>query len=590
MLPAAALDASPDAPPSKSGFDANRLPFSRSGSYWAVSKRWDFGVTQEIPAGAWYIRLLADDVSPNELFRLEIRSPQRPLPFEGILTPAKLTLAASHESAIEFAIPESDVLRLRGRGCSLRMFGIKGSYGYAIPHPDGSWEVMADVSMPRVRIRATSGSLKIDAPWTDQLHAAFCASITVDLVPEESGEFDCTLAYYDATPLPHPQQPFDDCVKNAGDDFAGWLQRLPTVGADYRGARALAAYVLWSATVAPRGLYKTSVVWCSKSWMNRIWSWDHCFVAIGLASSHPELAWQQFMLARDMQDTASGMFCDSFSNVRRSWLCTKPPVHGWALSHLMQSMSLTRAQLSESYELLTRWTNFWLGERNFDGDGLPCILNANESFDNTTSNTLFAPVKAPEIAAYLVLQMEVLGNVAGKLGLPEDANSWRQKSAALLRTMIRLLWNPHLGKFVARRVGDGQSGEGDCIYSYVPLMLGRRLPENIIRPLVASVSDATRFFTPFGMCTESLSSTRYNGSSYVKGPAWAPPTVFIAEGLEQVDARDTASRLRKGFLDNCLRQGMSEHFDAHSGAAQGDPAYNWTAAMFLHFARLEQAG
>ncbi len=589
VLPAAAPAASPDAPSSRSGFDANRVPFSRSASYWAVSKRWDFGATQEIPAGAWYIRLLADDVSPNELFRLEIRSQQGALPFEGILTPAKLTLA-SHESAVDFSIPESDVLRLRGRDCSLRMFGIKGSYGYAIAHPDGSWEVMAGVSMPRVRIHTTSGSLKVDAPWTDQLHAAFCASITVDLVPDESGEFDCTLAYYDATPRPFRQQPFDDCVRKAQEDFTGWLQDLPALSDDYRGSRELAAYVLWSATVAPRGLYKTSVVWCSKSWMNRIWSWDHCFVAIGLAPSHPELAWQQFMLVRDMQDKASGMFCDSFTNVRRSWLCTKPPIHGWALSHLMRSMSLTRPQLSESYELLTGWTKFWLSQRNFDDDGLPCILNANESFDNTTSNTLFAPVKAPEIAAYLVLQMEVLGKVAGKLGLQDDAKSWQQKSAALLRTMIRLLWDPYLGKFVARRVGDGKSGEGDCVYSYVPLILGRRLPENIIRPLVASVSDGSRFFTPFGMCTESLKSPRYNGKTYVKGPVWAPPTVFIAEGLEQVGDRAAASRLRKGFLDNCVRQGMSEHFDARSGAAQGDPAYNWTAAMFLHFARLEQAG
>jgi hypothetical protein len=33
---------------------------------------------------------------------------------------------------------------------------------------------------------------------------------------------------------------------------------------------------------------------------------------------------------------------------------------------------------------------------------------------------------------------------------------------------------------------------------------------------------------------------------------------------------------------------MSEHFDARTGMAQGDPGYNWTAAMFLHFARQEK--
>ena len=33
---------------------------------------------------------------------------------------------------------------------------------------------------------------------------------------------------------------------------------------------------------------------------------------------------------------------------------------------------------------------------------------------------------------------------------------------------------------------------------------------------------------------------------------------------------------------------MNEHFDAQTGAAQGDPGYNWTAALFLHFTRLEK--
>ena len=575
-------------PSSGSGFNASRVPFSRSGSYWAVSKRWDFGSTKEIPAGAWYIRLLEDDVSPNELFRLEILIHELALPFQGTLTPAKLTLAASSESAIDFVIPEPDVLRLRGRNCSLRLFGIKGSYGYAIAHPDGSWEVMADVAMPRVQIRISSGSLKVNAPWADKLQAAFCSFITVDLIPGDSGEFDCTLQYYDATPRSSQKQhAFDDCVKTVQDEFGSWLDRLPKLRSEYQSSRELAAYVLWSATVGPRGLYKTPVVWCSKNWMNRIWSWDHCFVAIGLAPSHPSLAWQQFMLVRDMQDAGSGMFCDWYSNVRRSWLCTKPPIHGWALSHLMRTIPLTYQELSESYEMLTKWTNFWLNNRNLDGDGLPCILNANESFDNTTSNTLFGPVKAPEIAAYLVLQMETLSRVAEKLGMEDAAKSWRRKSMALLETMIRLLWDPQARKFAARRVGDGKSGEGDCVYSYIPLLLGKRLPANIIGALVDSVSDPSRFFTPFGMSTESLKSARYDGNTYVKGPVWAPPTVFIAEGLEQVGAQNLASRLRKGFLDNCVRQGMSEHFDAHTGAAQGDPAYNWTAAMFLHFAQLQ---
>ena len=175
--------------------------------------------------------------------------------------------------------------------------------------------------------------------------------------------------------------------------------------------------------------------------MNRIWSWDHCFVAVGLASAFPEFAWQQLMIFQQMQDLRSGMLADSMNNIQRSWICTKPPIHGWALQHLMRGMSVSHEQLREVYEPLRNWTNFWLKHRDLDGDGLPCILNPNESFDNTTSNTLFGPVKPPEIAAYLALQIEVLGEVARQLGYEQEAQAWQTRSKVIVDTLVRVLWD-----------------------------------------------------------------------------------------------------------------------------------------------------
>jgi hypothetical protein len=64
--------------------------------------------------------------------------------------------------------------------------------------------------------------------------------------------------------------------------------------------------------------------------------------------------------------------------------------------------------------------------------------------------------------------------------------------------------------------------------------------------------------------------------------------VFIAEGLDDVGEKTLASQVRRSFMNICLQHGMNEHFDARTGAPAGDPGYNWTAAMFLHFAREER--
>ena len=42
-------------------------------------------------------------------------------------------------------------------------------------------------------------------------------------------------------------------------------------------AAELAAYVLWSATVARPGFVTRPAVLMSKHWMDKVWSWDHCF-------------------------------------------------------------------------------------------------------------------------------------------------------------------------------------------------------------------------------------------------------------------------------------------------------------------------
>ena len=49
-------------------------------------------------------------------------------------------------------------------------------------------------------------------------------------------------------------------------------------------AAELAAYVLWSATVRPAGFLTDPAVLMSKHWMDKVWSWDHCFNALALAA------------------------------------------------------------------------------------------------------------------------------------------------------------------------------------------------------------------------------------------------------------------------------------------------------------------
>lgn len=75
----------------------------------------------------------------------------------------------------------------------------------------------------------------------------------------------------------------------------------------------------------------------SKHWMDKVWSWDHCFNALALAPGCPDLARDQFQLPFDHQDE-SGALPDSVthSEVLRNFV--KPPIHGWAFGHLRRKL------------------------------------------------------------------------------------------------------------------------------------------------------------------------------------------------------------------------------------------------------------
>ena len=571
-------------PPPSQPWDPNRVPLSRSGSYLTVSRRfWSFNPSEGVEAGEFYLRCLQDDPTPPEMFRLEMLVDGKPVTPVAESTAARYALRSGN-ALLEFCIADLDTIRIRGSGCSLRLHAVMRGYGNAFPVRDGVWRIMPDPVRSAIEITRLRGGMEVDAPWVDRTFSVQCDRASILLHEQGEPSFESSLHFFQAAPRGDRHGvSFDDAVRAVEAEFDAWSNHQAPLSSPYDSSRRLALYVLWSSTVAPRGLYVRPVVWCSKNWMARIWSWDHCFVALGLAQSHPALAWEQFALFRDMQDPVTGMLADSFSNVQRSWWCTKNPVHGWTLSRLLRLMpaSITKEHLRQVYVPLQQWTEFWMRERDLDGDGLPCIVHPDESFDNTTSNDLGGPSKPPEIATYLALQMQTLADVARRLGDPAAARRWTGERDRLITAMTRILWEPDRRRFVSRRVGDGHTATGDCLLAYMPLMLGTLLPPEIRQVLLQGLKRPGGFLTPYGFSTEALDSPRYDGNSYVKGPVWAPLNLFLIDALDEAGESALARQVQSGFCDIAARSGMSEHFDAKNGSPQGDFVYNWTAALFL---------
>lgn len=378
---------------------------------------------------------------------------------------------------------------------------------------------------------------------------------------------------------------FDQCIKDAQENFTTWTSSIPSTPQKYSDARTLASYTLWSSTLNEGGNLTRPGILMSKNWMHYIWSWDHCFNAMACAYHLPETAWDQFIILFDHQ-RENGQIPDLIGRGRSIYDYLKPPIHGWALKKIMNHFELTQSQTKEAYLVLGKWTNFWLTQRDTNKNGLPEYNHGNDSgWDNGTEFDLNgkehkrANRESANLHAYLIIQMDVLHDLALKLGKEQEANIWKQKSDNLLKLMITNNWNG--SKFLTKDIDNDTSNiHSQSLMAYLPLVLGEKLPKDIRTQLINELKN-NGFITQWGLATESLNSRFYNDDGYWRGPIWAPSTLIIVDGLEQCGEHELAKDIARKFCDLCLKSGFAENFNAKTGEGLRDIGYTWTASVFL---------
>jgi len=549
-------------------FDLQAVPFSCYGAYVSFSH------THRNVADGVYLRHIAGGVQQPEIFRLQVLSAHQPIALTTHLTPAKLRLESA-AGFVEICFEQPDMLRLHGEGVALSFSAdsSKSDYDTAWQSPDGDVHTISYAAEIKCRFGALRGYLTLDAPWlgvkTEHMH--------VTIAPDSQGVFDAYVYLFRSTcPTVDPLPTFDAAHQRTVSAFEAWRAQTLPVPATYAPAHELAAYIQWSSVVAPRGNFAVPAMLMSKNWMSKIWGWDNCFNALALAQYNPQLAWQQLMLFV-MHQHEDGAFPDHITDTTRSFRFYKPPVYGWVLRAMQAHGHLTADRIAEIYAPLCRWTVWWLTHRDDDGDGLPQYNHGNESgWDNGTVFAHGVPVESPDLATYLIIQMDVLADFAETLGLPDEAQAWRSRADALQIKMLDAFWTGE--RFIARHAFTHEAYTGDSLLVDMPLLLGDRLPQVIREKLVA---DVRRFVTTHGLSTEHVSSPYYTDDGYWRGPIWAPSTYLIVDGLRACSHDDLAEDIARRFCALALHNGMAENYDAQTGQGLRDRAYTWTASVFL---------
>ncbi|MEV0623890.1 trehalase family glycosidase [Nonomuraea sp. NPDC050404] len=528
-------------------FSLRDIPFSHRGSWFGFSP-----VVAE-KTYAEHVHLVSHQSGMHPILRL---IPTATAAITAI--PHRLTWAGGR-GRVDLAYENADTVRVRGRGLGLRLLAadavltpFSGPYLYEDP-VDGSFVFTVYQTGRRYRITLLAGR-------AEQLGTQALGTAERGLVLD--GDWELAIEEYETARAPYPPTgTFEQVAKAARADFEAFTEAVAPWRSERTPAAELAAYVLWSATVRPAGFVTRPAVLMSKHWMDKVWSWDHCFNALALADGLPELARDQYRLPFDHQD-AAGALPDSVTHSEILHNFVKPPIHGWALRGLPPD--------PDAYPLLARWTAFWLEARRAPGRELPHYQHGNDSgWDNATTFDPERVVETADLAAFLILQMRELARLAPDAG-------WSERADRMREALLAELWDGE--RFVARGVLSGRTWSSSSLLDLMPIVLGQELPEPIRAALAARIE---RHLTAFGLATERPGSPHYLDDGYWRGPIWAPSTVLIEDGLRRAGYQDLADEISARFLMLCEKSGFAENFDAHTGEGLRDRAYTWTASAYL---------
>jgi hypothetical protein len=397
-----------------------------------------------------------------------------------------------------------------------------------------------------------------------------CGEITGNTEPGPDGRFTLVVEEFPYSALVREHYPtYLEARASMQADWEAFLEKMPHFIEPYEAERERCAYVAWSFLLAPTELTGKPLILMFPGEMGSQWQLVQNAVAL---QEHPELA-IDLLLAPMERQSSEGKLADSYDETLLSAHGIKPPIYGWALKQIMKRHDILKEWPREKIEQLYlgagRWADWFMEYRDEDGDGLPSLEHPGETgFDEVTLFRDHPQMTSPDLVAYLVLAFEVQGDLAKLLDKPEEEiGAWYQKSKTLLQRMLDQMWDGEhfvgLVPYTLERVFSGSN------VHYIPVILGKRLPEKILGKMTEDLSEEGGLLSPYGLATERMLDSDYfevQGVQMGCGAIDPPAEIFICTGLWDAGKRDLSRLITERYCTRLKDGGFSHIISPVTGA------------------------
>ncbi|MDR1589867.1 MAG: hypothetical protein LBS51_06705 [Oscillospiraceae bacterium] len=453
--------------------------------------------------------------------------------------PEKLTIE-SGDGVIEIILDGDDSVRIRGRGLGLRFFTRMEFMEGAATLPDGTvcLEIFGIYFVGgSFYFRRLDGGITLDAAYNNQ--TCRTESATVELIPSENGTFE--TAIFSINPNEYEiesYKPFDECLAEIEGDFDAFRRRY---GAEDTRLAALCEYLLW---ISYQDMDRLSAAPNLKADM----------IFSGRIRDVLAKMFHQPLHSLAVADSraALGILLDAFAHISDRMLPTEvsrnrilfgafPPAFGLALLELIKrpgAETLPTEQLRALYDGMAEHFGWWRTARSLGENSFSYNMPRECGYDAATYALCDFPLETPDLYAWLILYAEALAALAAAAGLG-GADEWTACAKGLLDTLISELWDGD--SFVCRGALSGRVFKCGSALTYLPIILGERLPREIAAKLAADLGDGAKFMSGRGFLSESREGPYFSAGESGRGAVDLPLQAVLILGLCAAGHGDTAA-------------------------------------------------
>lgn len=580
--------------PNNSFISISDNPFSRRGSYLAMfcapNGFMDYGKS----------KLYLGNVrgtGPYRQILVELLKDGAPQPAVIETTESEVILQGK-DGQFRFCIGERKFMRIRGTdGLGLRLsVSMSAMGGNATNLQDGCWKFDMATTAQGVLI-PFRGEMTARQAFGGNLGGT--VALSFEILPDAEGVVEIGLEEFLLDPLHRPldQYPsYEECVKSCADDFEDFCKIYTELPAAWEPMRRKALWTIWSLIVDPDGetMFKHSMIKMLHGTFEHVSGWQQGMHIICLARD-AKFAWGILRGLFDYQDE-NGRIADIITDVSHARSAMKPPIQGLALNWLLDHTDISEidpTDLTHIYKGMVRWSEFFFRCRDIDGDGVMencgCMETGWE--DAPFFRQLGWPIASPDMNAYVALQLEAQAKLGRALGEKEEVcAAYEKASKELIARIVDKFWDGE--RWFAVNAETGVRSATNTLSIYCVLVLGKRLPQDIIDKSIATLFEEHEYITPFGIASESLDSPFF-AHGFSQGSIIPPAQLLMTLAMEECGREDLAKDIAVRYITTLRDFGLFHTHNALTGEADRTMvAFDekflfwsaWSASIYLFMA------